>query len=90
MAHFNSPAFDPGFGTPAPLRISARLREFGTWLQIHSQTLLRWYQGQILMADLNERLLRDGGLERDHSGTSRTIARRLPETGHFLARHPRG
>jgi hypothetical protein len=35
------------------------------------------------MADLNDRLLRDGGLERDHTGTSRNVERRLPETRHF-------
>jgi len=89
MAHFNSPTLEPGFIKPAPLRILTRLRDLGTRIQNLTAALLRWYQGQVLMAGLNDRLLRDGGLERDHDGTRHVIHRRLPETGHFLSRTPR-
>tara|TARA_R110002012_G_scaffold34584_2_gene99694 strand:+ start:1161 stop:1436 length:276 start_codon:yes stop_codon:yes gene_type:complete len=90
MAHFNSPTLAPGFIKPVlPLRIFAHLRKFGIRAQQLAATLLRWHQGRVLRADLNDRLLRDGGLERDHSGASRDIHRRLPETGHFLMRTPR-
>lgn len=80
MAHFNTPTLEPDFINPAPLRISARLREIGTLLYRQVQKLARWYQGQILMADLNDRMLRDGGLERDAFG----IQPRLTETSPFL------
>ncbi|OKH89301.1 hypothetical protein [Thalassospira sp. TSL5-1] len=89
MAHFNSPTLEPGFIKPAPLRILARLRDLGTRVQQLATTVLRWYQGQVLMADLSDHLLRDGGLERDHNGMHGVIHRRLPETGHFLGRASR-
>jgi hypothetical protein len=45
MAHFNSPAFDPGFIKPAPLRIAARLHMAGAWARHQAKNLYRWYQG---------------------------------------------
>ncbi|MEQ5774898.1 hypothetical protein J4E05_05170 [Thalassospira sp. NFXS8] len=89
MAHFNISTHETGCIKPAPLRIFTHLRGLGTRAQKRATTLLRWYQGRVLMADLNDRLLRDGGLERDHDGTRHVIHRRLPETGHFLSRTPR-
>lgn len=86
MAHFNSPTLERGLIKPAPLRVLRHLKNVGTSVQKLATAFLRWYQGQVLMADLSDHLLRDGGLERDHNGMHGIIQRRLPESGQFLNR----
>ncbi len=89
MAHFNISTHETGCIKPAPLRIFTHLRGLGAQAQKLTTTVLRWYQGRVLMADLNEHLLRDGGLERDHNGMHPVIRRRPRETAPFLNRTPR-